>query len=226
MVKCINCFNFNCIPTTGNLIFIFAFNVLGISLNEYKIHRDNYKKKILIGLPILSKLEIALESISIANTIIVFFTKKFMNKKAINKTITISSNILKYILIIFSLLNAFILVKDFINFDGNMFLNSAPKYGSDSFEYTNVNRINDLKKVKDISLELHRSELTGEEYYYIEDSKFSLINSTYELVYYNTYNTNEIFGDDIYYIILYLLEELLNIFSALNWGSVEKKVKN
>ena len=86
-----------------------------------------------------------------------------------------------------------------------MFLNSAPKYGSDSFEYTNVNRINDLKKVKDISLELHKSELTGEEYYYIEDSKFSLINSTYELVYYNTYDTSENFGDDIYYIILYLL---------------------
>ena len=128
-----------------------------------------------------------------------------MNKKVINKTITISSNILKYILIIFSLLNVFILVKDFINFDGNMFLNSAPKYGSDSFEYTNVNRINDLKKVKDISLELHKSELTGEEYYYIEDSKFSLINSTYELVYYNTYDTSENFGDDIYYIILYLL---------------------
>ena len=116
-------------------------------------------------------------------------------------------------------------MKDFINFDGNMFLNSAPQYGSDSSEYTNVNRINNLKKVKDISLELHKSELKGEEYYYIEDSKFSLINSTYELVYYNTYNTNEIFGDDIYYIILYLLEELLNIFSALNWGSVEKKSK-
>ena len=139
-----------------------------------------------------------------------------MNKKAINKTITISSNILKYILIIFSLLNAFILVKDFINFDGNMFLNSAPQYGSDSSEYTNVNRINNLKKVKDISLEFHKSELKGEEYYYIEDSKFSLINSTYELVYYNTYDTNEIFGDDIYYIVLYILEELLNIFSALN----------
>ena len=210
MSNCLNCFRFNCISTTGNLIIIFIFNALGISLNAYKIHRSNYKKQISESIPILSTIEIVLNSISTINSILVFFTKNIMNKKVINRTITTTSKILKYILVIFSLVNVFVLIKSFINFEGNNFLNSSNKYGNDSPDYTHDNRIKDLKKIKDILLEYHTDGEDNEEYFLVKDnSKFNYVN----------------YSEHIYYVILYLLEELMNIFAALNWDSIETKTK-
>ena len=226
MSNCLNCFRFNCISTTGNLIIIFIFNALGISLNAYKIHRSNYKKKISKSIPTLSTIEIVLNSISTINSILVFFTKNTMNKKVINRTITITSKILKYILVIFSLVNVFVLIKSFINFEGNNFLNSSNKYGNDSPDYTYDNRIKDLKKIKDILLEYHTDGEDNEEYFLVKDnSKFNYVNYSEVLEDYRVFDTDEIFGDHIYYVILYLLEELMNIFAALNWDSIETKTK-
>ena len=194
MSNCLNCFRFNCISTTGNLIIIFIFNALGISLNAYKIHRSNYKKQISESIPILSTIEIVLNSISTINSILVFFTKNIMNKKVINRTITTTSKILKYILVIFSLVNVFVLIKSFINFEGNNFLNSSNKYGNDSPDYTHDNRIKDLKKIEDILLEYHTDGENNEEYFLVKDnSKFNYVNYSEVLVDYRVFNTDENF---------------------------------
>lgn len=217
MVKCMSCLNFSCISTTGNLIFVFIFNILSIAINSYKIQKENYKKKILKGLPILSKLEIVINSISMAHSFLVFFTKKCMNRKSINKLITLPSKILQLIQIISSIVSIFVLVKEFVSFEHNNFLNNSSfDCGIPSYE-----RMKTLKKFKSIPFELRKDSITGEEYFFVEDTSFIS-----DFDYYNDNNKyNAQFLNDIFYIILYFLEELMNIFSGLNWGSIEMKTK-
>ena len=213
--------SFNCVPTKGNLIIISILNAFGIAVNSYKVHRDKYKEIISKTIPSIS---ISLESISFVFSIIVFFIKHFMDRKPINKIITLGSKILKIILVIYSFISIFILVKGFINLDDNSFLYNPSIYGKNTSDYTNVNRMNDLKKVKDISLAFYQGD--GIEYYEVNsNSKINLINSSQEFIDYTTlYEESYLKDVNIYIVCLYLLEELLNIFSGLNWGSIETKV--
>ena len=153
----------------------------------------------------------------------VFFKKKFMNQKSINKTITISGKILKIIIIPFSIINIIVLVKSFINFENNSFLNSSIKYGDNSTNYTNIDRMNDLKGVKDISLQLYKDN--NEEFFIIkDDSKFSFINTSEEFIDYESYNEGILNGEDFLFSLIYILNELYSILTGLNWGAVEKKL--
>ena len=165
MAKNTNCLNFKCLSTKGNLIFIFIFNTLKIAFNSYKIIRNEFQKKIFKGLPILSAIEIALDSISTVNSIIVFIIKKFMEQKMVNKIITISSKILKFALVIFSFIKIFVLMKDFAKFDNNNFLNTSTNNEKNDGK-SNQERIDDLKKFKDLSLEIYKDEVRGEEYFF------------------------------------------------------------
>ena len=163
MINIVSCINFNCIPPTGNLIFIAILNALGISLNSYKVYRDKYIKKIAATIPILPTINIIIESISLGLSILVFFIKHCMNQKSINMLIKSIGKILRIILIVVSIVNIFILEKDLVNFDDNSFLNDKMPYGRDSDDYTNIDRVNNLKKFKDIPLELYQNE--GIEYF-------------------------------------------------------------
>ena len=87
----------------------------------------------------LSKTEIIIDSISTINGIIVFITKRYMNKKIVNRMITIISVILKFVFIIFSFVKIFVLLKDFVKFENNNFLYSIE--GSDLSYYTYKDRI-------------------------------------------------------------------------------------
>ena len=205
----------------GKFNFHFHLNTLGIAVNSYKVHRDKYKEIISKTIPSIS---IGFESISFVFSIIVFFIKNFMDRKPINKAITLGSKILKIILIIYSFISIFILVKGFINLDDNSFLYNSFFYGKNTTDYTNVNRMNDLKKVKDISLTLYQED--GIEYFEVNsNSKIFLVNSSWEYIDYTTlYKETFLEDENIYIICLCLIEELLNIFSGLNWGSIETKV--
>ena len=222
MVKCMSCLNFSCISTTGNLVFVFIFNTISIAINSYKIQKENFKKKILKGLPFLSKLEIFLNAFSMVNSILVLFTKKCMNRKSINKLITITSRILQLIQILSSIISIFILVKEFVDFEHSNFLNNS---NFDCGLSSNEERMKKLKKFDSIPFELRNNLITGEEYFFVEDT--SLI-SYFDYEYEKSHSDNEYnlqFLNDVFYIILYFLEELMNIFSGLNWGSVEMKTK-
>lgn len=223
MINLFGCLNFNCISTKGNLIFIFISNIIGIAVNSFKIYREK-KKEIQKAIPILSTIGTVIDSISLISSVVVFFKKKFMNQKSINKTITISGKILKIIIIPFSIINIIVLVKSFINFENNSFLNSSIKFGDNSTNYTNIDRMNDLKGVKDISLELYKDN--NEEFFIIkDDSKFSFINTSEEFIDYESYNEGILNGEDFLFSLIYILNELYSILTGLNWGAVEKKTK-
>ena len=134
-----------------------------------------------------------------------------MNQKSINMLIKWIGKILRIILIIVSIVNFFILEKDLVNFDDNSFLNDKMPYGRDSDDYTNIDRVNDLKKFKDIPLELYQNE--GIEYF----KRFFQIRIIYDI--------DTILGENMYYILLFIFEQLMEIVSGLNWGSLATKVE-
>ena len=210
--------SFNCVPTKGNLIFISILNALGIAVNSYKVHRDKYKEIISKTIPSIS---ISLESISFVFSIIVFFIKHFMDRKPINKIITLGSKILKIILVIYSFISIFILVKGFINLDDNSFLYNPSIYGKNTSDYTNVNRMNDLKKVKDISLSFYQRD--GIEYYEVNfNSKIYLINSSQEYIDYTTFYEESFLKDVNIYCLLISFRGIIEYIFMFKLGLYRK----
>ena len=218
------CLNFNCFSPKMNLIFISIANIIGIVVNSFKSHEEEYKIRINSEFPILGTINLIIQSLSLVSSIIVFFIKKCMDQRAINKAITSISTILNKGIILLSFINIFVIVKDFINFENNDFLNSSIKYGENITDYyTNVNRLNELKEIKYAPLEYSESLQTM---IITDENKFSFVNGSHHFIDYkkNTFLdtlTNAFVGQPLF---IFLLEELLNMLCALNWGSVGNKI--
>lgn len=147
-----------------------------------------------------------------------------MKRKSVNQTITSISITLEVTIIIFSILNMILIIKGYVNFENNDFLNIAIKLGQRGTEYyTNIERLNELKKIKYAPFEYSESLQTM---IITDKNKFYFLNGSQK---FNDFTKNtfidtliDTFGDGTLFLLL--LGEILNIFCALNWGSVKKKI--
>ncbi len=216
--------SFNCIPTFANLILILIFNSLSISFDSCQLTKFQNLKNFSKSVPIMSILNLILQSSSFISAILVFFIKNYKDKKIINKIIVVMGKILKIISIILALTDIVILVNEFSYLNENDFLNDSIKYVDESQNYT-INIFYNLKKISDLPfiIDENNNKFIAEDL-----EKFKIVDTSFQKE-----SLKEISGEDNYddefsskafSLSLMILEEILIILSGLNWGTVEKKI--
>ena len=81
MTNIFGCLNFNCLPPKVNLIIIAIFNLLGIGFDICQLTYFKNLNDLSLNLPLMSKINLSFQSVSLTSSIIISFIRKFMDIK-------------------------------------------------------------------------------------------------------------------------------------------------